>query len=209
MARCSETPSAGNVTGVLAQFRGQPASNSHFHPERGCVVSTSRGTSAQIQALGVFVRCGSSFAHSRAPRNENCRGRLNLRESVWSGLLPRSCSPNENRSPALPKPVWPDSSLSCCCFQPPSRSVRPTKNPISPMESPAEIRACTACWRTEKFFLRMLPPLRLPPFTCSSRQPLPLRLLFRPRMIIACCRAAPRPPDYSPRPVSVSRFVPL
>ena len=33
-------------------------SNSHYAPERGCVVSTSRGTSAQIQALGVFVRRG-------------------------------------------------------------------------------------------------------------------------------------------------------
>jgi hypothetical protein len=63
-------------------------SNSHFAPERDCVVSTRSSRPASLRLFGLSQRCGWCFAHSRAPQNENCRSGSSLSRWVILLLLP-------------------------------------------------------------------------------------------------------------------------
>jgi hypothetical protein len=56
----------------IASFQGILSSNSHFDPERGCVVPTSRNTSAPKQAISGLHALRLVFNTAALRQNENC-----------------------------------------------------------------------------------------------------------------------------------------
>ena len=71
------------------------ASSSHSAAERGCVVSTSRSSSASAGPSCVVRCCGWRFAHSRAPQHENRCAVALLAAALWligCGQAPSPCA---------------------------------------------------------------------------------------------------------------------
>ena len=88
----TDAPKRGQ-RGLFVKPAALAGSNSHFGPERGCVVSTNRSPPAQNQAVSWLLARRLVFDPAALRQNENC----------WSAS--RSSSKNTSRQPLVFQPT--------------------------------------------------------------------------------------------------------